>query len=135
MDFKSYYLNQAGNGLPYFQGSPYQRGYGLGGIFRKIFSWIMPIVREHAMPVAKSVGKEILKSATDVVQDTIQGNNLLDSAKNRFGESVKSIKSQLGLQDGEGLYLKPGLTINKKRRLKQNKNKKKKKRILDIFDK
>lgn len=135
MDFKSYYLNQAGNGLPYFQGSPYQRGYVLGGIFRKIFSWIMPIVREHVMPVAKSVGKEILKSATDVVQDTIQGNNLLDSAKNRFGESVKSIKSQLGLQDGEGLYLKPGLTINKKRRLKQNKNKKKKKRILDIFDK
>ncbi|CAF0982786.1 unnamed protein product [Brachionus calyciflorus] len=100
-------FNATCNGLPYFQGSPYQRGYGLGGIFRKIFSWIMPIVREHAMPVAKSVVKE--KSATDVVQDTIQGNNLLDSAKYRFGESVKLIKSQLGLQDGEGLYLKPGL--------------------------
>ena len=28
MDFKTYYLNQAGNGLPNFQGSPYQRGYG-----------------------------------------------------------------------------------------------------------
>lgn len=66
MDFKKYYLNQADNGLPYFQGSPNQKGYGLGDIFRNTFKWIMSIVRDHAYPMVKTVGKEFLRSATNL---------------------------------------------------------------------
>ena len=131
MDFKSYYLNQAGNGLPYFVGSPYQKGYGLGGIFRNIFKWIMPIVREHALPVAKSVGKELLRTATNVAQDTLNGEEFGQSTKKRLKESFKNISSKM--HQGEGLKLKPGLSI--KRVKSVSKNKKIKKRKLDIFDK
>ena len=34
MDYRSYYQNQSGSGYPVFQGVKYQRGYGLGNIFR-----------------------------------------------------------------------------------------------------
>ena len=134
MDFKSYYLNQAGNGLPFFAGSPYQRGYGLGGIFRNIFKWIMPIVKEHALPAAKSVGKELLRTATNVAQDTLNGEEFGQSTKKRLKESFKNISNKL--HEGQGLKLKPGLSIKGKKRKSQLSRKKKvKKRNLDIFDK
>lgn len=135
MDFKSYYLNQAGNGLPYFQGSPYQRGYGLGGIFRNIFKWVMPIVREHAFPIAKSVGKELFRTATNVAQDTLNGNDPKESVKHRLKESIRNISEKI--HQGEGFILKPGLNINRRKKRKSftKKSKKAKKRILDIFDK
>lgn len=134
MDFKSYYLNQAGNGLPYFVGSPYQKGYGLGGIFRNIFKWIMPIVREHALPVAKTVGKELLRTATNVAQDSLNGEEIAQSTKKRLKETLKNISTKI--HEGEGFKLKPGLTIKPKKRKSVLKQKKKvKKRILDIFDK
>ena len=122
---------RAGNGLPYFVGIPYQKGYGLGGIFRNIFKWIMPIVREHALPVAKSVGKELLRTATNVAQDTLNGEEFGQSTKRRLKESFKNISSKM--HQGEGLKLKPGLSI--KRVKSVSKNKKIKKRKLDIFDK
>ena len=131
MDFKSYYLNQAGNGLPYFVGSPYQKGYGLGGVFRNIFKWIMPIMRDHALPVAKSVGKELLRTATNVAQDTLNGEEFGQSSKKRLKESFKNISDRI--HKGEGLKLIPGLSI--KRVKSVSKKKKVKKRKLDIFDK
>ena len=138
MDFKSYYINQAGNGLPYFVGSQYQKGYGLGGVFRNIFRWIMPIVRDHAIPVAKSVGKELLRTATNVAQDTLNGEDFKQSTKKRLRESFilkiclkKYIKVKVKV-------LKTGLNIkNTKRKSKsiKKKFKKVKKRKLDIFNK
>lgn len=131
MDFKTYYLNQAGNGLPFYQGSPYQRGYGLGGVFRNIFKWIMPIVKEHALPVAKSVGKEFLKAATNVAKDSLDGEEIGQSTKKRFKESLENISK---LHQGEGFVLKPGLSINSRKKKRKSK-KKVKTRVLDIFDK
>ncbi|CAF1037516.1 unnamed protein product [Brachionus calyciflorus] len=78
---KEYYLKQAG--LPYFQGSLYQKGYGLGGIFRRIFKYIMPIVRKNAIPAVKTVGKELLKSAANVVNDSLSGEDLKSSLKKK----------------------------------------------------
>lgn len=132
MNFKEYYIKQAGGGLPYFQGSPYQRGYGLGGIFRNIFKWIMPIVKEHAIPVAKNVGKELLRTATNIAKDTLDGEDMGVSAKRRFKETINNISSQI--HQGDGLVLKPGLGINRRKKSTKKQNRKKK-RKLDIFDK
>ena len=134
MDFKEYYLNQAGSGLPYFQGTLYQKGYGLGGVFRRIFKYIMPIVREHALPAVKSVGKEFLKSAANVVNDSLGGEQK-SSAKKRLSESMKNISERYNLHEGEGLSLRPNISINSRKRKSKSKNKKIKKRILDIFSK
>lgn len=135
MDFKDYYLKQAGSGLPYFQGSLYQKGYGLGGIFRRIFKYIMPIVRENALPAVKTVGRELLKSAANVVNDSLSGENLKTSAKKRLSESIKNISDKFNPHEGEGLALRPNMSINIRKRKSKTKKKKFKKRILDIFDK
>ncbi|CAF0995969.1 unnamed protein product [Brachionus calyciflorus] len=100
---------QIGSGLPYFQGSLYQKGYGLGGIFRRIFKYIMPIVRENAIPAVKTVGKELLKSAANVVNDSLSGHDLKSSAKRRLSESIKNISDRINPHEGEGLALRPNI--------------------------
>lgn len=133
MDYKSYYLNQAGQGLPYFQGVSYQRGYGLGGIFRNIFRWVMPIVKEHALPTVKTFGKELIKSVTNIANDSLNGHDFKDSAKKHIVETVKNTLNNI--HKGDGLILKPGITINSnKRKLKRKKKSNSKYRNLDIFD-
>jgi hypothetical protein len=125
MDFNKYYVDQATNSrYPVFRGMDVQRGYGLGGIFKKFFSWIMPIVREHALPVTKSIGKEMLKGAINVANDSLEGKNVKESAKSRTKEVLNTIKET---QLGKGYKRK---TKNKK----LNKKHKKLKKHKDIFD-
>lgn len=47
MDWTEYYMKQAGGGsnYDYFRGDVYQKGYGLGGTFKKFFKWIVPIFK------------------------------------------------------------------------------------------
>ena len=93
MDFNKYYVDQASNSrYPVFRGMDIQRGYGLGGIFKKFFSWIMPIVREHALPVTKTIGKEMLKGAINVANDSLEGKNVKESAKSRTKEVLNNLK-------------------------------------------
>ena len=54
MDFYNYYLNQADRN--YFRGTPYQRGYGLGGAFKSFFRWILPLIK----PIAQNVGRDLI---------------------------------------------------------------------------
>ena len=37
MNYEDYYLNQSGSGIPVFMGARYQKGSGLGNIFRSFF--------------------------------------------------------------------------------------------------
>ena len=82
MDYESYYKNQIEN--PVFRGAPYQRGHGFGDVFKKFFRWIVPIVKQHAGPIASSVGKEALKSAINIANDSLDGKNFTTSSKERF---------------------------------------------------
>ncbi|CAF1035635.1 unnamed protein product [Brachionus calyciflorus] len=71
----------------------------------------MPIVREHAFPIAKSVGKLLFRTATNVAQDTLNGNDPKESVKHRLKESIRNISEKI--HQGEGFILKPGLNINR----------------------
>lgn len=125
MDFNKYYVDQATNSrYPVFRGMDVQRGYGLGGIFKKFFSWIMPIVREHALPVTKSIGKEMLKGAINVANDSLEGKNVKESAKSRTKEVLNTIKET---QLGKGYKRKTKNKIFTKKHKKLKKHK-------DIFD-
>lgn len=117
MDFNRYYLDQAeGN---YFKGPAFQRGYGLGGAFRRFFSWFLPILKENTLPLVKNVGKEIVQSVSNIAQDAINGQKLEESSKNRISESLQKLS-----QVGKG--------YKRKRNLKNRKSLKNK-RVLDIF--
>ncbi|GFW11658.1 uncharacterized protein F54H12.2 [Trichonephila clavipes] len=64
--YEDYYVNQAGNGLSYYQGQSFQKG-------------------------AKSVGKEVLKTGTQIVNDLLEGQNLEDAAKHRTKETGRKL--------------------------------------------
>ena len=119
MDYSNYYLNQANSSsFPVFRGMISQKGYGLGGIFRKFFSWIMPIVREHAIPVTKSIGKEVIKGAVNLAKDSLDGSDIKDSAKARLKEVINNISEK---QIGRGKKRKNNNKKYKKTKYKRNK--------------
>lgn len=143
MDYNTYYLNQASNSFPVFAGYRVQKGYGLGGIFRKIYKWIVPIFKKHAVPVAKTFGHEVLKSTTNVVKDAINGKSIRESAKRRLDETLEELSNKAGIMHGEGIGSSINTPVKKFKKL-QNSNKKKlkqilsskfkQKRVVDIFD-
>ena len=73
--------------FPVFRGMRHQRGYGLGGIFRKMFRYIMPIIKQHGIPILKSVGESTVKGAANFATDTIAGKNIKESANKRLMET------------------------------------------------
>lgn len=115
MDTKSYY--QAGDNV--FRGSPYQRGYGLGGAFRRFFSWALPILKQNLTPAISNIGKELVQGVSNVTTDAISGKDVESSAKENFRKAVKN----LGGHVGSGY-----------KRKRKSKNFSHKKRKLDIFD-
>lgn len=81
-----------GGDYEYFRGAPYQRGYGIGGMFRRFFKWIVPIVEKHAVPAIKEVGKTALVAAADIAKDAVSGRSLAESAKERLAGSIDNLR-------------------------------------------
>ena len=131
------YVNQRGaGGMPVFYGSRYQRGMGLGSMFKSFFRWIAPIVKTHAVPVlkdaAKFVGTEAIKTATNITADAIDGKNFNESVKERAKETIEKIGDKV-----TSVIQKGGKAKNyKKRKLGSQKkhNIKKYKKYQDIFE-
>lgn len=137
MDFDKYYKSQLSESFPVYRGNPYMKGYGFGSVFKRFFRWILPIVKENALPVAKNIGKEAIKSAVNIANDTIDGKTFTESAKSNLKRSLNNLSDQYG----KGNVKKRKLTITGKDNQKKifldlrKKNiNKKKKRNLDIFD-
>ena len=117
-----YYTNQAN--YPVFRSIKFQRGYGLGGVFKKLFKWIMPIFKEKAMPILRSVGESVIKGTTNLAKDTLKGRNVRESAKDRFEETLNELSDKAGVMRGDGMGSMTNTPINNK-----------KKRILNIISK
>ena len=127
MDYENFFLQQQPITFPTYKGVRYQRGYGLGNVFKRFFKWIVPIIKEKAVPVLKDVGKKVgesvISGTTKFARDALDGKDIKESAKTRFEETKNEIKSKIE-QRGEG--------INKrKKKLIRTISKRQKK---DIFD-
>ena len=81
--FEDYYTHQSGNGLNYYQGSPFQKGYGFGGLFRSLFRAAVPLFKSGA----KAVGKQLFHTGVDVLNDLSRGDNINEAAKRRLKEA------------------------------------------------
>jgi hypothetical protein len=104
-----YYLDQQqGRGMPVFQGSLWQAGYGLqtgyglGNLFRSLARTVMPLVKSGA----KALGNIALRSGADFVGDVLAGRNVKEAAKARTVEAANVAKrkaiSKLRSQTGRG---------------------------------
>lgn len=88
--FEDYYTNQTGQGLNFYQGVPYQRGYGFGGIFRSLFRAAVPLFKSGA----KAVGKQLFHSGVDLLNDVTQGQDVKTATKKRLKEAGKQLTNQ-----------------------------------------
>ena len=136
----SLYSNKPEVDYPVFVGSKYQRGYGFGNIFKKLYKWIKPIIKEKVVPILKSVGKSILKGSSNFGEDVIDGISPKESAKRRFEETLNELSDMSGVQKGEGLISTSNTPINKQRKklkkiIKTKSSKKRKRIFTDIFNK
>jgi len=146
IDWIDYYKKQVGGEYNFFQGSPYQEGYGLiniqsgdgfSDLFRRFASWVVPMIKKHAIPTiesgVKAIGREALDSAADVAKDLLSGSDFKTSATNRYNSAIDSLKEKVEKKiEGRGIKLaikrKPSLKnkiILKKRKIARNS---------DIFD-
>lgn len=108
-------MHQTGSGLNYYQGSPYQRGYGLGGLFRSFFRAATPLLKSGV----KAIGKQVFHSGMDLMNDMSQGQDFKGAAKRRFKEVGKvltdkaaaKVKTMIG--NGKKRHKKRKLTKNR----------------------
>ena len=84
--YMTYYMNQAGGELPGFIGSSTQYGNGLGGIFRSLLRFAVPLFKKGF-----SIAKPHLKNAAV---------NIVGDVASNIGRSVVSRQ-----QEGNGLVM------------------------------
>ena len=82
---------QRGGNIAGFRGVRMQRGYGIGGIFKSLARYAIPLFKQGA----KVFGKRALQAATEVGQDILQGKNVRESVKTHGGDVVKDF-AELG---------------------------------------
>lgn len=86
VQFWQHYINQQGSGDlgSFFQGDPYQRGSGIGSIFRSLWRGLAPILKSGA----KAVGKQALRSGAQLIGDVARGESFLPALEARGREAV-----------------------------------------------
>lgn len=134
----NFYKSRRGYGIGHY--GSYQKGTGLGRMWGSFIKWISPLVskvKDYAMPILKTgskvVGKEVINAASDIANAVLEGKNLKDTASERISQGIDNLMSDKKQMSGEGLP-----TINKKRKRifgsLVSRSKKRKPRVLDIFD-
>ena len=131
MDYEKYFSNIQPSTFPTYKGIRYQRGYGLGNAFKRFFKWIIPIVKENALPLLKNVGKKVgesvLTGTTNFAKDALDGKNIKESAQTRFDETTKDLETKFSM-NGKGINKR-----KRKRKLIKSISRSKKLKT-DIFD-
>lgn len=77
--YDQYFASQKGRGLPYYAGARVQRGHGIGGIFKSLGAAILPTLKAGG----KFLGKQLLSTGAQVVNDILEGQSFSDSIKQR----------------------------------------------------
>ena len=62
-----------------FHGTPYQRGAGLGSLFRSLFRAILPV----AKTAGRAIGKRALQAGADIASDLVAGKNIKQTVQQR----------------------------------------------------
>lgn len=92
--FEDYYTHQTGTGLNYYQGAPFQKGYGFGGIFRSFFRAAVPLLKSGV----RAVGKQLFHSGVGVLNDMSRGEDVKIAAKRRFKEAGRQLTDKAAMK-------------------------------------
>ena len=128
--FENYYVSQVGTGLPYFSGSQYQKGYGLGSIFSSLGRATLPLVRS----TGKALGKEVLRTGGNIASDLLEGKSIKQAALHRSKQAgLNLLKRVASPSPPPGEPLKR-FTSTKRRRKTIKTSRRTKSKPKDIFD-
>lgn len=78
---------QSGAGGPYFVGVPYQRGAGIGSLFRRLMRLLLPVITN----AGKELTKESISTGVKVLSEIADGKNVRDSLVGGTGDALKNI--------------------------------------------
>lgn len=109
-----YYINQSKQSGAGFIGVPYQRGAGLGSLFRGIFRALLPVVKS----AGKTIGKQALATGAEIASDVVAGKTLSSSAKSRAKAGASTLLRKAAdnlVQEGEGLGRRKKRVVKRKR--------------------
>ncbi|RWR98440.1 hypothetical protein B4U79_14489, partial [Dinothrombium tinctorium] len=108
-----FYIDQAGNGYPFFAGLRYQRGHG----------WFGRLFKGGVLPLIRYVGKKALKTGSNVVKDVLQGDDLATSTKKHIKTAIHEAADDAIdkiTQRGKGIKRKasdhPNLTVKRRKK-------------------
>jgi hypothetical protein len=74
-------------GYAVFRGLPYQRGSGLGSVFRRLFRYLLPIGKE----IGSAIGRQGLESGSRVLTNVLEGKDLKQSLVDEGRMGLKSL--------------------------------------------
>lgn len=137
IDWNQHFLNQTG-GQSFYRGKLYQKGYGLGGQFRRFFRWVVPLFKKNILPTlrdgAQILGKEAISTAADISKNLLTGENFKTASTERVNQAIDSLKEKIEKKiDGKGIKRKNNNINNiifKKKKIQKTK-----KTETDIFSK
>jgi hypothetical protein len=72
---------------------------------KKLFRFIVPIIKTHAIPILKSVGETALKGANNIGKDALEGVPFKESVENRFNQSLDELTQKSNIKTGKGSVL------------------------------
>ena len=81
--YSGHYTSQIGGGV-FYAGIRKQQGYGLGGILSKLGRFVLPLVK----PVARSIGKQVLKSGARFAGEILSGEDPKESFKRNLKQGA-----------------------------------------------
>ena len=107
---------QRGGNVPFYCGPVFQRGYGLGSIFKSVTRSVMPSLKE--------IGKSALTTGLEVLQDVAKGENIKTAAKKRLKENslaflddtVSRMSHRKAIKDNTNKQISISLSKPKKRK-------------------
>lgn len=79
--FNSYYVKQAGGGMPYFSGMRSQRGHG----------WFTRFLSNMVVPAMKTLGQRALVTGANIGSDILEGKDPIEATKHNLENEGKNL--------------------------------------------
>lgn len=142
LDFPTYNNQFGGANYPIFRGVPYQRGAGIGSVFKSILRFLVPLGKE----AGAAIGRQGLESTSRILSNVLEGKNVREALKDEARSGVKNLLTKAaervgqtgnGRGKGRNLKRKKSRTINSDKKMSKslNKLKNKKRKKVRIFSK
>lgn len=95
VNWRAFFEVQRG-GNYWFEGLPYQRGYGIGSMIGTLLQFLTPVVKT----LGAHLGHTARKTTSDIVKDIAAGANVAQTLKTRGKQGLRTLEENLAQTGG-----------------------------------